>query len=385
LINFISSLPPDLRSGGFSAMNAAAYDALSKLSEIHYAGPISPPPYLAEKIRSKILRICGAQGDFFFFSSRRLLDIADRVKIGSSGAAELDFFHGFTPWILTEPTRPYVAWSDCTFRDYIDIYHSRGRFRPGDLERIERSEADWLNRTRCIAFTSRWAARRAIDNYGLDESAVHCVGIFGEIEPADSDAYQGRGQFMFVSTNFAAKGGPVVLAAFRQVRDRHPDASLVIVGAQPSVADAEANVTYAGYLRKEVASESRRFREILAQSRALVHPTTSDIAPLIIVEAGYFGCPAISVRKFAIPELIEHRASGLLVDDATNVAAVTEAMNWMLEQEAGYVAMRRQVWCKARTEHSKQAFEQRMQALVQSALDESLPQPPANPLAAAQR
>ncbi len=376
MINFISSLPIGLRSGGFSAMNVAAYDALSKLEEIHYVGPISPPPFIAEKVRSKVLRTCGAKGDFFFFSPLRLRRIADAVRSRRRADAKLDFFHGFTPWILTEPSRAYVAWSDCTFHDYIDIYHRRERFRPDDLERIERTEAKWLRRAQCVAFTSRWAARRAIEHYGLDESAVHCVGIFGETELSERDRYQGGHQFTFVSTNFAAKGGPVVLAAFKRVRERHPQASLVIVGAEPS--GAETNVTYAGYLRKEVVQESQRFCEILAQSLALVHPTTSDIAPLIVVEAGYFGCPGISVRKFAIPELIDDRVNGLLVDDASDVAALAEAMNWMIEQKTDYMRMRQQTWLKAHSAHSKQAFEHRMQAMVRSVLGESLPQSPAN-------
>lgn len=383
MINFISNLPIGLRSGGFSAMNVAAYDALSKLEAIHYVGPISPPPFIVEKIRSKVLRTCGAKGDFFYFSPRRLRRIADVVRSRCRIDAGLDFFHGFTPWILTEPSRACVAWSDCTFHDYIDIYHRREQFRPDDLERIERTEAEWLRRAQCVAFTSRWAARQAIEHYGLDESAVHCVGIFGETELPERDRYAGRHQFTFVSTNFAAKGGRVTLAAFQRVRARHPDASLVIVGAPPSGAGAETNVTYAGYLRKEVVRESQRFREILAQSRALVHPTNSDIAPLIVVEAGYFGCPAISVRRFAIPELIDDRVNGLLVDDASDVATLAEAMNWMIEQKTDYMRMRQQAWLKARSAHSKQAFDIRMQAMLRSLLGESLPQSPVNPRTAA--
>jgi glycosyltransferase involved in cell wall biosynthesis len=370
LINFVSNLPNGLRSGGFSAMNAAAYDALSKLEEIHYVGPISPPSLMGEKVLSKILRTSGAKGDFFFYSSRRLELIAEEVKAGCRADARLDFFHGFTPWVLSAPSRPYVAWSDCSFHDYIDIYHQRERFRAADLDRIERAEARWLARAQSVAFTSQWAARRCIGDYRLNETAVRCVGIFGEADLPASDEYRGAKQFAFVSTNFAAKGGPAVIAAFRRVRDRHPDASLVIVGAQPSGAAAEPNIVFEGYLRKEVAAENRRLHDILGQSCALVHPTGSDIAPLIVVEAGYFGCPAISVRKFAIPELIAHKISGLLVEDAADVAALADAMSWMIEQGPAYIRMRRQAWVKAHSEHSKQAFEQKIQAMVRTALGE---------------
>ena len=372
MINFISNLPRDLRSGGFSAMNAAAHEALCKLDTIHYIGPINPPTSFHQKAVSKFLRKLGSQGNFFIFSHGRLEAIAKEVHLRCSTDAWLDFFHGFTPWILTRPPRPYVAWSDCTFHDYINIYHRRELFWPTDLKRIERAEAEWLARAQCVAFTSRWAAKRCVEHYGLNESSVRFVGIFGEVRLPERDEYQGGKQFAFVSTDFKAKGGPLVIAAFRRVQERHPDASLVIVGSEPSGCGSNPNVIYAGYLRKEVFEEHKRFREILAQSRALVLPTRSDTTSMIIVEAAYFGCPAISVRNFAIPERIEHELTGLLIDDASDVLAVADAMTWMIEQESIYARMRKQVWLKAHKEESKGAFERRLQVIIRTARRQSV-------------
>jgi hypothetical protein len=117
-------------------MNAAAFSAISTSEASHYVGPINPPVILWQKALSKFRRVAGSQGAFFFFSQRRLEAIADEVRSKYQADARLDFFHGFTPWILTRPQRPYIAWSDCTFRDYIDIFHCREQFRHDDLERI---------------------------------------------------------------------------------------------------------------------------------------------------------------------------------------------------------------------------------------------------------
>ena len=73
-----------------------------------------------------------------------------------------------------------------------------------------------------VLFTSHWAAERAVRDYSLDANRVGSVGIFGEIEMPARDAYEGRKEFVFVSTNFEAKGGRIVLAAFREVRKRTP-------------------------------------------------------------------------------------------------------------------------------------------------------------------
>jgi glycosyltransferase involved in cell wall biosynthesis len=363
LINFVSNLPPDLKSGGFSAMNTAAHEALRALTTIHYVGPINPPTNFRQRVVSKLLRALGSQGNFFAFSRERLKTIAKEVDLRCSLDARFDFFHGFTPWIMTKPTRPYVAWSDCTFRDYIDVYHRRQLFRSTDLERIEQAEATWLRDAHSIGFSNAWAAQRAVSHYQLDMSRVHVVGNFGQVEAPAGDEYAGAKQFAFVSTDFDAKGGPTVMSAIRKLRRRHSDGSLIIVGAQPPNESYEPGVTVTGFLRKEVSDEYALFRGVLAGARALVHPTKSDISPLIIIEAGYFGCPTIAPNRFAVPELVDDGVTGILLDDVS-ATAVADAMVWMLENESSYQKMRRHARARAASHYSRAGFESKMQALV---------------------
>jgi glycosyltransferase involved in cell wall biosynthesis len=364
LINFISNLPKHLWSGGFSAMNAAAFFAISRFEASHYVGPINPPVILSQRALYKLRRVAGLQGTFFFFSKRRLEMIAAEVHSKCRTDARLFFFHGFTPWVLTRPQAPYIAWSDCTFRDYIDIFCHREQFWPDDLERIEQAEAAWLKNASRVLFTSDWAAKRAVNQYALDANRVRSVGIFGQIEMPKRDAYAGGKEFAFISTNFEAKGGPIVLSAFREVRQRHSDAYLIIVGDRPTDIAREPNVSFVGFLRKEVREEYQRLQQILGRVRAVVHPTNSDISPLLLVEAGYVGCPVISSRRFAIPELVDDERTGLLLEDSFQVSTVTSAMCWMLEHTDEYQQMRKAAWAKAHGLHSKRNFEERLLACI---------------------
>jgi glycosyltransferase involved in cell wall biosynthesis len=368
MINFVSNLPRALRTGGFSAMNAAACTALEQRHEVAYVGPIDPPIVPWQKAVSKALRLSGFGGDFFAYSERRLRTIAREAERRAKPGARLDFFHGFTAWSATRPARPYAAWSDCTFADYIEIFHNRRVFRADDLARIEQAEALWLRGARRVLFTSDWAAQRATRAYGLDPARVDSVGIFGELEAPAVDAYAGEPSFAFVSTDFAAKGGLVVLEAFRRVREEHPEAQLTIVGAPPPRLGGEPGVRYAGFLRKEDPAELAQFRAVLASARAVVHPTRSDIAPLLLVEAAMFGCPAIASRAFAIPELVVDGESGLLLDAPGDPAAVAAAMTWMLDNPAACAGMREAAWRRARDMHSKARFEDRLLAFVDEAL-----------------
>ena len=222
-------------------------------------------------------------------------------------------------------------------------------------------------------FTSDWAARRAANDYHLDEGQVRVLGVCGQIEVPTCDAYVGGRDFAFVATNFEAKGGRTVLAAFREVRQRHPDASLTVVGDRPSGIGSPAGVTFVGFLRKEVPAELERYREVLGRARALVHPTQSDIAPLLAIEAGYFGCPVISSKKFAIPELVDDGTTGLLLNDPSQATAVAGAMNWMLERDDEYAEMRQAAWTKAHHQHAKWQFEERLLSSVRDVMAEGMP------------
>jgi glycosyltransferase involved in cell wall biosynthesis len=354
-------------------MNAAAFSAISKCESSHYVGPINPPVVVLQKAWSKLRRLAGAQGSFFFFSERRLKKIANEVHAKCQADARLDFFHGFTPWIATRPEHPYMAWSDCTFHDYVDIFHRREQFRPEDLERIEQAEAAWLKNASRVLFTSNWAAERAVRQYGLEAGRVASIGIFGQIETWSRDAYSGSTEFAFISTDFEAKGGPTVLSAFREVRKVHSDACLIIVGDRPANLVAESGVSFAGFLRKEVPEEYEQLRQILGRVRAVVHPTNSDVSPLLIVEAAYFGCPVISSRKFAIPELVDHGRTGLLLDDPSQYGTLDRAMCWVLEHDYEYKQMREAAWAKAHEVHSRPKFEERLRVCIcESMADEKV-------------
>jgi glycosyltransferase involved in cell wall biosynthesis len=370
VINFVTNQSPGHGSGGVSALSAAACAALESRHAVTYVGPIDPPVDPVAKAHSRALRTCGLGGDFAAFADARLRRIAREVERRAHADAALDVYLGFTSWVLTRPTRPYLALSDCGFHDYIGVFHDRRRFRASDISRIEAAEAHWLRTAAQVLFTSDWAASRATRQYGLEPARVGVVGTFGNVEPPERDAFAGEASFAFVSTDFAAKGGPLALEALRELRARHAQARLIVVGAPPT-GPAATGVEYAGFLRKDVPDELSRFRAILASSVAVVHPTRADISPLLLVEAAQFGCPAIAPRAFAIPELVEHHGTGLLLDAPPNPHAVAAAMAWMLEHPENYAAMRAATWRRARATDARARYGSQLLARVEAALTET--------------
>ena len=140
---------------------------------------------------------------------------------------------------------------------------------------------------------------------------------------------------------------------------------LIVVGDKPpkTILDQDG-ISYAGFLRKEAPGDKEKLRSILARIRGIVHPTLADIAPLLLVEAGYFGCPSISSRISAIPEIVEHGKTGILLNAPPSFDSVAKAMEQFLDDDKQYRLIRRAAREKMCREFSVAAFQSRVRMNV---------------------
>ena len=168
--------------------------------------------------------------------------------------------------------------------------------------------------------------------YGVDPRRVHVVGAGPNVTPAAAGpAARRSATFLFVGKLFVPKGGPDLLEAFAAVRARHPGAELWMVGAQQPQR-APPGVTLLGRLGPE------RVAELYARAGAFVLPTLREAFGLSFLEAMSFGLPCIGSDIEAIPEIVAHGETGLLVPPR-DPAALARAMASLLEDPARAAAM----------------------------------------------
>lgn len=348
-----------------SGVNFAVHQALTEIAEVHYVGPVNPPIRWRDKIHSRGRRLIGLPGDFFFFSRERLERIASEVEQRCDPFADLDFYHGFTQWTACRTARPFFAWNDCTFLDYIGIYHDASKFLLQDQERIESGEAAWLAKAAGVLFSSEWARQRAIRAYKLPDGNVRNIGAFGAFDPPDQDCWAGSKDFYFIATDYRQKNGSLCRKAMEQVWERFPDARLRVIGAKPLAADLlPGRVTYEGFFRKSKPEELAEFRRHLAGAFAIVHPTDADTTAMILIEAAFFGCPAISVDDFALREVTSERNWGLLLPRPVTPGALAKPMLDLLSTPDLYRESRMAARAYALPRFTGKAFQARLQEQV---------------------
>jgi glycosyltransferase involved in cell wall biosynthesis len=128
---------------------------------------------------------------------------------------------------------------------------------------------------------------------------------------------------LFVGKDFERKGGEVLLKAFPLVRQRIPNARLHVVGPREVTRGLSDGVVIVGRV-----DDRARMAELFAGASAFVLPTLHDSFGFVFLEAMSMGLPCVGTRLFAIPEIIEDKVTGLVVDpgDATQLADAIVAL-----------------------------------------------------------
>lgn len=314
-INFITNLDQNTTSGGWGGINYNIFKELRSYCDVNYIGPINPDHINSEKRNNKILRLLAQKSKFSFFSDKRLALISKSLE-SKIMPSDYNFFFGQTSWInYHSPAVPYGTYLDADFKTYLDIFSEPNNFSVKDIERIQKKEEYWLQNAKDIFIGSEWAWKEMIKYYDLKESQKHVVFTGGNIALPSSDNYRGGLNFVFISLNFAKKGGYICVDAFKKIKEFEPTATLSIIGQRPpDKVIAASGIDYVGLLNKNSASDMAIFETILSEAFLLVHPTKMDTMGAVLIEAGYYGCPSIAPRSFGVPELVLNNKTGLIVE-----------------------------------------------------------------------
>ncbi len=327
-------------SGGGSGINYAMSNELEKSFLLNKFTHINPDTDKLAKLQSKLFRILGLKGNYHYFSEKRLNKIKELFSNNKEDGYGY-FFHGFTPWIKIRPSKPYYCFNDACFATYVEIYNNKAQFKEKDLQRIYKQEAEWLKDASKVFFRSKWALEQTKKHYGITGKNFVNAGVGGFIDIPKQDNYKGGLDFLFISREFIPKGGLTAVNALLLVRKNYPEARLLIVGDKPEMEILNLEgIVYKGFFKKHLSNEREELQEIFSKSFALVHPTIKDTNTLVITELAYFGCPAISTNRFAIPEYLLENETGFLLQDPRDENELAEKMMNLIEDSKLYRRMR---------------------------------------------
>lgn len=340
---YISPLPEKSQTGGANAVNYNTYKGLEKYFNCTYV-QINPREGLIDRMVSKFFRkILKKRGSFYYFSSSRLKAIKNEFEAIEKSSFDLIFYKGFTPWILCKTDKPYYAYNDCNFQTFFENTFSYESFSSSQIEKIFAMEKEWMDKSSALFFESIWGKDICANQYQISRTKKHFgIGRGGNIPLPKSDSYRSGYNLLFIANIFEQKGGDLVFEALCQLLSQYPQLHFHIVGGKPGnkIIIQHPHVSYHGKLQKEDPSDLKKLISLMEGAFLLIHPTREDTNPLVITELGYFGCPAISVNRFAIPELIIHGETGILLSPQPTPKEIANSIKELIDNKEDYLKMR---------------------------------------------
>ena len=132
---------------------------------------------------------------------------------------------------------------------------------------------------------------------------------------------------LFVGKQWERKGGPTLIEAFRAVRERVPDARLLIVGTTEAPA-GEPGTEVLGKIM-----DRNRMAELLAGAAVFTVPSLFCPFTNSLMEAMTYGLPCVSTTTMGVPELVLHGETGLLCEPGDPVALADALVRLLTEPE----------------------------------------------------
>ena len=195
--------------------------------------------------------------------------------------------------------------------------------------RLELERQTLLRADLCV-FPSTWAARSAVDDFGVPAERVHAIEWGGAnlkgLEPRARSAPSpdARIELLFVGGSWKRKGLDRVVAATEHIASMGRSIRLTVIGTSVPRTHRSSLVRSFGKLDLQYDRDQAIYEEAMRSSTCLVHPARAECYGHALVEACERGLPVICSRVGGMPMIIRDRENGLLIEDDDDPGELVE-------------------------------------------------------------
>lgn len=233
-------------------------------------------------------------------------------------------FGTFCPfWESSDTDIPYVMYLDYTTA--LSVKH----YRPWNPFNSEKELLDWFEcekkaykQAKYLFTMSPLVKSSLIEDYGIQPTKITAVGASGNDELYTGEKTFGSKQILFNGSDFERKGGDLVLAAFKKVKQAIPDAKLVVIGIK-------INTSIDGVENPGKISSTSELKNLFLQSDLVIAPARCEPFGVFLVEAMNYGVPCIVSANNAngITHFLTHEIDSIITHEPTPDFLANSAIN----------------------------------------------------------
>jgi glycosyltransferase involved in cell wall biosynthesis len=242
---------------------------------------------------------------------------------------------------------PIVYLSDGTFALLHDYYPWLTNLSPLSVWEGHRIERAAIAKARVLLYSTEWAGRSAIQDYGAATERIHVIPYGANLtEPPTREEVGSRKvgaviRLLFLGADWERKGGPIAVETLRALQKRNVRVELTVCGCTPPDASRIEGVRVIPFLDKRDEANSRQFRQLLLDSDLLLVPTRADCSPIVFCEASAYGLPVVSTDTGGVSGVVREGQNGLLLPLSAGGDEYAERIQALLRAEGRYEALAR--------------------------------------------
>ncbi len=212
---------------------------------------------------------------------------------------------------------PIVTWTDATFAGLEDFYPAYSNLSARYRRLGHEMERRALTRVSLAVYSSPWAARSAVDDYGLPAEKVAVVP-FGANMADPGVAVPGKAddvcRLLTVGKGWFRKGVDLAVETAGVLRQHGVPTTLDVVGSSPPAGvEVPDYVTVHGALDKDDERQARAMDSLYRAATFFVLPSRADCTPVVIAEAQAYGVPIVTTDVGGVPSMIRPGVSGFAI------------------------------------------------------------------------
>jgi glycosyltransferase involved in cell wall biosynthesis len=290
--------------------------------QVNYIGNLSRrlPPFF--KLKQFLKKVACDQRESPRFNITAARHYSEQVaKYLKNTQADVVIAPQLNPICYLESKQPIVLWTDGLYASLLGFYpgftnHSAESVKQGNI-----ITAECLSRCSLAIFSSDWAARTALEIYGVSKEKVkvvpfganlHSTYTEDDIRNIVKSRSRDTVKLLFLGKHWHRKGGDIVFNVAKALHQAGQSVELNFVGCYPpenvSIPDY---IKCHGFISKRTPEGVEKISRLLRESHFLFVPSRAEAYGIVFCEANAFGLPCLTSYTGGISTVVKDNVNGM--------------------------------------------------------------------------
>lgn len=214
---------------------------------------------------------------------------------------------------------PIIYRADATYSGLAGFYPSFLINSPDEYLHNQIVTEACLRKAKLLIFSTHWAARTAIDYYGIPQDKIRVVTYGANLDIVHTlkdvqRMIKNRSKqcikFLFVGKSWFRKGGDIVLKIAKELHVNGYSVEVTIVGCIPDEKLIPSYVKCEDFISKRDKPGLNQLDRLYRETHFLFVPSRAEAFGIVFCEANAYGVPCLSTSVGGIPETVRDGING---------------------------------------------------------------------------